>query len=587
MSALHAWRVTAALAFQAWPSGAVGRVVLSLVVDISRGLVPGLALRALLEGRGAGWMALLIASGLVQLATGAVWEWLQRGLTLKTTQAATQAVMAAALAPAGIDHLESPRYADAMEVVRTNARGPALLFDWLASAVGGLIGIGASAFVLAGVHPLLLLPVLGAAALGVAHAATRRRALVYMDDSLPGQRLTRRLSDLGTATAPAKEVRMLGLGPWLLARHRQEADAVARRMVRGERGPVLAAAAGGVAQALLLALGVLWLVRLAATGRASPGDLALGVVVLRTAVEHAGAIGMSMGSDVARNTRVARQYLWLLEYQPDVVAPAVPQALPATLVEGIRLDGVTFRYMGANHPALEDVSLVLPAGATVAVVGDNGAGKSTLVKMLCRFYDPQDGRITVDGIDLRDLDPDVWRAATTGAFQDFVRFKFVAEEAVGVGDLTVDDGGARVVAAATAGGAAPFLERLPAGYATQLGRDFPGGADLSEGQWQKVALSRALMRPEPLLVVLDEPTAALDARAEHAVFERYAAEAADSHQRGSVTLLVSHRFSTVRIADLIVVLDHGRILEVGTHAGLLSAAGRYAELYSLQADRYR
>jgi ATP-binding cassette subfamily B protein len=194
VSALHAWRVTATLAFRAWPAGAVGRVLLSLVVDISRGLVPGLALRAVLDGRGAGWMALLVASALVQLATGTVWEWLQRGLTLRTTQAATQAVMAAALAPAGIDHLESPRYADAMEVVRANARGPALLFDWLASAVGGLIGIGASAFVLAGVHPLLLLPVAGAAGLGVAHAATRKRALVYMDDSLPGQRLTRRLS---------------------------------------------------------------------------------------------------------------------------------------------------------------------------------------------------------------------------------------------------------------------------------------------------------------------------------------------------------------------------------------------------------
>lgn len=587
MSALRAWRVTAALAFRAWPVGAVGRVLVTVVVLACNGLLPGVALRGVLSGGGPPWMILLVLSALVPLATGVLWDWFQRGLTMRTTQAATRAVMGAALAPAGIEHLESARYADAMEAVRANTRTPALLFDWMATAAGGLVSIGASVLVLAGVHPLLLVPVGAAAALGVAQAATRRRALVYLDESLPGQRLSRRLAGLATTEGPAKEVRTLGLGPWLVDRHRTEAAAVGRRLVVGERRPVVLAAGGGILQAFLLCLGVLWLVRLAATGRASTGDVALGLVLLRAAVEQAGNLGMTMGSDLARNTHVARRYLWLLDYEPKLVSRAHPLAVPERLSRGVRLEGVGFTYEGCPRPALDDVTLTLPAGTTVALVGDNGAGKSTLVKLLCRFYDPQSGRITVDGIDLRDLDLDAWRSASTGAFQDFIRFRFLAQEAVGVGDVLAVDDDARVRTAASAGGAAPFLARLQSGYATQLGREFPGGADLSEGQWQKVALSRSLMLCAPLLVLLDEPTAALDARSEHRVFERFAAEAERTRRRGGVTVVVSHRFSTVRMADLIVVLDQGRVVEKGTHDELAVAGGRYAEMYGLQARRYR
>ncbi|MGH9122155.1 MAG: bifunctional diaminohydroxyphosphoribosylaminopyrimidine deaminase/5-amino-6-(5-phosphoribosylamino)uracil reductase RibD [Acidimicrobiales bacterium] len=242
-----------------------------------------------------------------------------------------------------------------------------------------------------------------------------------------------------------------------------------------------------------------------------------------------------------------------------------PRPIPAHLADGIRLEAVTFKYQGSERPALDGVSLLLPAGATVALVGDNGAGKSTLVKLLSRFYDPDEGSITIDGVDLRDVDVDAWRATSTGSYQDFVRFKLRAGESVGAGDLPAASDEASVARAAVEGGAASFLEGLPDGYATQLGREFEGGADLSEGQWQKVALSRALMRQAPLLVVLDEPTAALDARAEHELFETYAKKAAAARERGGITVLVSHRFSTVRMADLIVVLDRGRVVEQGTH----------------------
>ena len=230
----------------------------------------------------------------------------------------------------------------------------------------------------------------------------------------------------------------------------------------------------------------------------------------------------------------------------------------------------------------------MPAGTSLAIVGANGAGKTTLVKLLTRCYDPTEGRITVDGVDLRRLDVDEWRARLSAGFQDFVRFELILRESVGVGDLDrIDDPGA-VVAALHAGQAADLAPGLPSGLDSQLGKQFAGGSELSEGQWQKVAISRALMEEKPLLLVLDEPTSGLDADAEHALFERYASAAAGAARAvGAVTVLISHRFSTVRLADRIVVLDGGRVVEQGSHAALVAAGGLYSELYGLQARAYR
>ena len=235
-----------------------------------------------------------------------------------------------------------------------------------------------------------------------------------------------------------------------------------------------------------------------------------------------------------------------------------------------------------------DVNLLLPAGATVAVVGDNGAGKTTLVKLLAGLYLPTNGRISLDGVDLAELDPDQWRQRISAGFQDHARFEFLAREAVGIGDLTRLDDDAAVTAAMDRAGAADLLETLPHGLATQLGPAGDGGIDLSGGQWQKLALGRAMMRTTPLLLLLDEPTAALDADTEHQLFEHWTTAAHQLRQTtGAITVLVSHRFSTVRMADLIVVLDHGAIVEVGSHAELMSHDGLYAELFELQARSYR
>jgi ATP-binding cassette subfamily B protein len=297
--------------------------------------------------------------------------------------------------------------------------------------------------------------------------------------------------------------------------------------------------------------------------------------------------------------RAVQRLFWLMDHAAAArrrVEPASPLPPPDRLVDSIALRGVSFRYPGSDAVVLDAIDLVLPAGSTVAIVGDNGAGKTTLVKLLCRFYEPTAGRITVDGVDLARLPIDAWRARIAAGFQDFGRLQLLARESIGVGDIAQLDGGgdgdggadARVLAALDRAAAGDLPPALPHGLATQLGREFQGGVDLSLGQWQKVALGRAMMRTAPLLVILDEPTASLDAPTEHALFERFdgAARRAAAGS-GAITVLISHRFSTVRMADLILVVAGGRIAEIGDHAALIRAGGLYAELYELQRRAYR
>jgi ATP-binding cassette subfamily B protein len=240
---------------------------------------------------------------------------------------------------------------------------------------------------------------------------------------------------------------------------------------------------------------------------------------------------------------------------------------------------------------LDDVNLHLQPGSVVAIVGENGAGKTTLVKLLCALYKPSSGRILVDRVDLARMPPDTWRSRLAGAFQDFFRFEFRMRHTVGLGDVPRLDDTPAVTAALDRAGAGDLVQQLVSGLETQLGPTWPEGVDLSFGQWQKLALARGFMRERPLLLVLDEPTAALDAETEHALFERYAAAArggpAQTTADGRITILVSHRFSTVRMADFIVVLDGARVVESGTHEALMAKGGQYAELYGIQAAAYR
>jgi ATP-binding cassette subfamily B protein len=250
--------------------------------------------------------------------------------------------------------------------------------------------------------------------------------------------------------------------------------------------------------------------------------------------------------------------------------------------DGVRFESVTFSYPGAERPAVEDIDLHVRPGQALALVGDNGSGKTTLIKLLTRLYDPQEGRVLLDGTDLRQWQPEALRRRIAVIFQDFSRYQLLAGENVGIGDVDSILDEERWEEAADRGLAAPFLEDLPEAYFTQLGRWFKGGRELSGGQWQKVALSRAFMRSQADIFVLDEPTAAMDAEAEAQVFQHVRAMTQDK-----MVILISHRFSTVRMADRIAVMRNGRITEIGSHEELMARGGRYAELFTLQAEGYR
>jgi ATP-binding cassette subfamily B protein len=281
----------------------------------------------------------------------------------------------------------------------------------------------------------------------------------------------------------------------------------------------------------------------------------------------------------------ARRLAWLEDYASSLGAQA-DQPAPERLAEGILFEHVSFAYPGTDRLVLDDVNLALPAGAVVAIVGDNGAGKTTLVKLLAKMYEPTSGRILIDRTDLARIPAADWRARLAGAFQDFFRFEFRVRHTVGLGDVPRLDDERAVITAVSRAGAEDVVERLTSGLETQLGPTWPGGVEASFGQWQKLALARGFMRDRPLVLVLDEPTAALDAETEHALFGRYAAAVRGDGGEGRITILVSHRFSTVRMAGLIVVLDGARVVEMGTHDALMARRGQYAQLYGIQAAAY-
>jgi ATP-binding cassette subfamily B protein len=272
----------------------------------------------------------------------------------------------------------------------------------------------------------------------------------------------------------------------------------------------------------------------------------------------------------------------LYEYLETPVSPETGSAVRGVSDEGIRFESVSFTYPGEATPVLQDVSLELRPGQSLALVGENGSGKTTLIKLLTRLYSPTSGRITLDGVPLGDWDKAALRRRIAVIFQDFARYQMLVGENVGAGDVAAFEDEERWRIATDRGMATPMIESLPEGFRTQLGKWFKNGRELSGGQWQKIALSRAFMRRDADILVLDEPTAAMDAAAEAAVFEHFRALT-----QGRMAILISHRFSTVRMADTIAVIENGRIVEQGSHDALIALDGRYSRLFSLQAQGYR
>ncbi|MBW2380392.1 MAG: ABC transporter ATP-binding protein [Deltaproteobacteria bacterium] len=377
----------------------------------------------------------------------------------------------------------------------------------------------------------------------------------------------------------AKEVKLFDLGPVFLDRYRE----IFRDLYAEDRTLTLRRGVWGFVLSLLSTVAFYgayaWIVLETAAKRITLGDMTMYLLVFKQGQAALASLLASIGGMYEDSLYLSNLYEYL-EYQaPDDGGSATEGPKPG---DGIRFEGVSFTYPGAETPALQEVSLHLRPGRKLALVGENGAGKTTLIKLLTRLYRPTEGRILLDGLELDAWDADILRKRVGVIFQDFVRYQLAAGENVGVGDVRGFSDPKRWQAAAEKGMAHDFIGRLPKGYQTQLGRWFEDGQELSLGQWQKIALSRAFMRDEADLLVLDEPTASMDAEAEATVFERFGRLAADK-----MVILISHRFSTVRMADEIIVIEHGRVTERGTHETLVQQGGRYAHLFALQAAGYR
>lgn len=508
----------------------------------------------------------------------------------KTSHAVDRELVDLAGRVPGIEHFERAEYADKIELLRASRTQLAGVPDAVVYNIAVPAQIIVTALVLARAHPALLaLPLFGIPTLYVGQrAAVKLQDL--QEDLAERSRIRIHLFKTALSNEAGKELRVFGLGPTLLRRR----DEIWQGMERETLRVNLLYTAQATAAWAFFALGYLGAVALVAydatRGRATPGDVVLAVSLAAQVRNQLNQLS-GMVNWLVESLKAAERYVWLSDHARDAHArlrSTGQRPAPSRLTDGIRFEGVAFRYPGTEEDILRDVDLHIPAGSTVAVVGDNGAGKSTLVKLLARYYEPTAGRITVDGVDLADIDIDDWRDRLSAGFQDFVRFELVAREVVGVGRAADVDSDEAVRGALERASASAVVAELEGGLEAQLGKSFVGGAELSGGQWQKLALGRAMMREDPLVLLLDEPTAALDAPSEHALFERYAGAARRAATTtGGITLLVSHRFSTVRMADLILVIDGATIAESGDHRGLMAAGRLYAELYELQARSYR
>ena len=478
-------------------------------------------------------------------------------------------------------HFEDADFYDQLERARRQTTGRLVLLSQIFGQVQDAITVVSLGIGLAAFAPALLL-LLGLALLpaflGEAHFNAQSYSLAYSWTA--ERRELDYLRYVGASDETAKEVKVFGLNGYLANRYSTLADAYYRAnrslAIRRASWGGLLSAVGSLGYYIAFAV----IVYRTAAGLFTIGDLTF----LAGSFRRMRALLESM---LQSFSTVSGQALYLadlfsfFEIEPRVTSKPEARPVPDPIASGFVFEDVGFRYPGSEAWAVRHLSFTLRAGEALALVGENGAGKTTLVKLLARLYDPDEGRILLDGYDLRDYDLDSLRQSVGVIFQDFVRYHLTASENIAVGRIDAREDRPRVESAAQRSLADEVIRSLPEGYDQTLGRRFKTGTELSGGQWQKVALGRAYMRDAQLLI-LDEPTAALDARAEYEVFERFKDLTA-----GKTAVLISHRFSTVRMADRILVLDGGEVEEIGTHDELLAAGGRYAELFNLQAEGYR
>jgi ATP-binding cassette subfamily B protein len=561
----------------------IAGVLPASVAWIGRHIVDGVV--AASAAGGGAWPALtwVAGEGAVVAALSAVQRGLgvaQSLLRIQLAQRVNVMILEKALT-LQLAQFEDSEFYDKLTRARTEASSrPLSLVRGTFSLLQNAISLTSYAALMVAFSPLaVLVLVLGGLPSFLAEARFSRDAFRLFRWRSPETRMQAYLEAVIAREDAAKEVKLYALGPVLLARYRdifgkvyqEDRDLTVRRGVWG----VLL----GLVSTLAFYGAYAWVAASAVSGRITLGEMTMYVLLFKQGQSAVTASLSTIGGMYEDNLYLSNLYEYLDHPVPEERGTATTGTLPG---DGVRLEDVSFRYPGSDRPALDGVSLHLRPGQSLALVGENGAGKTTLIKLLTRLYTPTSGRILLDGLDLSEWDPETLRRRVGVIFQDFVRYQLLVGENVGAGDVEAFTDEERWREAATQGMADPFIRDLPKGYGTQLGRWFKDGRELSGGQWQKIALSRAFMRSKAELLVLDEPTASMDAEAEALVFEHVRGLASDR-----MVILISHRFSTVRMADHIVVLRDGRVEEEGSHEALVARGGTYARLFSLQAAGYR
>jgi ATP-binding cassette subfamily B protein len=552
----------------------VGRELIDAVVRASEG-DPAMRQRAIT------WVAVEFGLVLLMNGTRRASRTLTNILQALVGERVNEMILEKALALELADYEKSETYDRMTKARREASYRPMGHVTTLLSFAQELTSLGALSALLYTVSGWAVLIVVIAAAPGfIASLRFDKEAFRLFSWRAPETRKQNYLESVITRADHAKEVKLFELGPPLLERYR----AIFKKLWDDDRKLMIDRAVWGL---LVAEIGTLayyglygWAVWSAAHGTMSVADMTLCVLVLRDGQGNVQS-ALSLIAQIWDDRQYLRSLFSFLEHETESVPPGTASSGPLP-GDGIRFEDVGFTYPDAKSPALEGLNLHLPARKKLALVGENGAGKTTIIKLLTRLYRPTSGRILLDGLPLDAWDEHALRRRIGVIFQDFVQYQFTVGENIGVGDVEALEDEARWKEAADRGMATEVIEKLPKGFHTQLGKWFEDGRELSLGQWQKVALSRAFMRRDADILVLDEPTASMDAEAEAKIFARFRAL---TEHRSAV--LISHRFSTVRMADEIAVLAGGKITEQGSHAELMERGGRYAELFTLQAQGYR
>ncbi|TDD03353.1 ABC transporter ATP-binding protein [Nonomuraea diastatica] len=590
-------RSASLLAWRAGRLGALAQVLLTVVAGVLPVAAAWLTKLVLdgLTGPDSGTdvlvLAVLLAGvGVLTVVVSQAKQYAQAQLGRSVALSASGRLFAALNRLVGLARFEDPRFRDRLELAQQSGRAAPI------KVLGTGLGIGQGVITMSGfVGTLLATGPWMAVAVAVAAVPTvraelaisRRRAQMMWDTS---QTMRRELfySQLLTDAQAAKEIRLFGLGGFFRRRMLKELSTTQEASRRVDRRELAVQGLLGLMGAVVAGAGLLWAIRAAQSGQLTVGDVSVFVAAV--------AGTQSALASIVRETASAHEAMLTFDhYQAIVTGPPDLQIhprpiSPEPLRQGIELRDVWFRYSDEHPWVLRGVNLTIPVGTAVALVGLNGAGKSTLVKLLCRFYDPNRGAVHWDGVDLRELEVEQLRARIGAVFQDFMTYDLTARENIGVGNLTALTDHHRITSAALAARVHDTIVDLPHGYETMLTRIFFQHADrddpdtgvfLSGGQWQRVGLARAFLRDNPDLLILDEPSAGLDAEAEHDIHQRLR-----RHREGQTSVLISHRLNAVRDADHIAVLADGQIVEQGSHDSLLTAGGRYARLFTLQAHGY-